>query len=179
MATTTRPTRARSPGAPQASGGSLRFGLTLLTSDRLMVWSTTIDGLDEVLAWMRGWRGRGERRPVRAPVRPAPAVRPRALPQRRRDGRAPGRRMEAVRHLRSNCLPGTARSASEISVQGAPTPGPPEVWRSAIFLIDFSSSAILPLPHAFIAVPKDPPAVPLAVDELDFFVAARSAPHEK
>lgn len=37
--------------------GSLRFGLPLLTSDRTMVWSTTIDGLDEVLAWLRGLAG--------------------------------------------------------------------------------------------------------------------------
>ena len=37
--------------------GSRRFGLPLLTSDRTMVWSTTIDGLDEVLAWMRGLAG--------------------------------------------------------------------------------------------------------------------------
>ena len=37
--------------------GSLRFGLPLLTSDRTMVWSATIDALDEVLEWTRGLAG--------------------------------------------------------------------------------------------------------------------------
>ena len=36
---------------------SLRFGVPLLTPDRTMVWSTTVDGLDEVLAWLRGLEG--------------------------------------------------------------------------------------------------------------------------
>ena len=38
---------------------SLRFGVPLLTPDRTMVWTTTVDGLDEVLAWLRGLGGRG------------------------------------------------------------------------------------------------------------------------
>ena len=34
-------------------GATLRFGVPLLTPERTLVYSTTVDALDEVLAWMR------------------------------------------------------------------------------------------------------------------------------